>query len=481
MKRLDVIPYPNKVEFTGGDVPADLLSSPLTQRVSGMGEEEYTLEIGTEGAAITASGEKGEFYARKTLKQLCRAGMVPCCKISDSPAFSYRGFMIDPVRHMVSIEQTKRLIDAAADVKMNAMHWHLADDQGWRPELASRPLLAEKSAFRPRSTFGSENDNTPHGGSFSKEQMKEIVEYAAERFIEVIPEIDMPGHCTALIHAYPEAGCSGKSPELETKQGIFPNILCAGKDETLKIVFDILDELCEIFPSRYFHIGGDEAPKTNWKTCPDCQKRIREEGLHGEEELQGWFVNKICAHLKEKGKEAVVWNESLHSGMVKNVSVQHWMHKPAESINHANSGGRLIVSDFYHYYCDYPYAMTPLKKTYSYDPLIKGLNEKGKMSVAGVECPLWTEYIKDFGRLCYMAFPRFTAVAETGWTEKENRNAKDFERRFELFENQLAEYGITPAKRSEWNPAPLKRLGGVWQFFKPTVIGEVKGFFKPKD
>ena len=280
----------------------------------------------------------------------------------------------------------------------------------------------------------------------------------------------MPGHTLSVLAAYPELSCKGKPLEVGTKQGIFDDILCAGNDDSLKLVFDVLGEMIELFPGRYFHIGGDEAPKVRWKNCPKCQARMKELGLKDEEELQGWFVLQAVDFLKKHGKTAIVWNESLNSGMMpKDIIVQRWMDKKDRSVEFANNGGKMIVSEFYYYYCDYPYGMTSLKKTYSLDPYIKGLTEEGKKNVFGVECPIWTEYVRDFDRLSYMCFPRFWAVAEAGWTKRANMDYNSFEERFETLRPMLEEMGIKPAPRSDWKPNFLQSLKELRQFFKGTT------------
>lgn len=471
MERLNIIPYPNKVEFLADLADMTKVVKNITEKIipGSMGDEAYTLEINEDSAFIKAATPKGVFYARKTIEQLALENEIPCCRIEDKPAFPYRGFMVDCVRHIVSIEDTKKLIDAAASAKMNAMHWHLSDDQGWRVQIDSRPALMSEASMRNGSHFGRESDETEYGCWFTKDEIKEVVDYAAERFIDVIPEIDMPGHMSALIHAYPEVSCRGEKIDVKMKQGVFPDILCAGKDETFELIFDIIDELCELFPCEYFHIGGDEAPKKYWSECPDCKKRRTDNGLKTDEELQGWFVEKIRAHLEEKGKKAVVWNESLKSGKVKDVSVQYWLNDKAAVTKYANNGGRVIISDYFHYYLDYPYAVSLLKNTYKFNPYIKGLNAEGKKNVAGVECPTWTEYIHTFDKYCYMTFPRLTAVAETGWTFPENKDEKDFERRFLLYTEILKSYGVTPAPQGDWFVPVLKRFKIAKDFYAPIL------------
>lgn len=466
MNRLDVIPYPRSVEFLEGEVCLEGLDiDSLTAEIdSRLGEEEYALTVKPDFIGITAGSAKGEFYAKQTLRML--GGKCRSVYIEDKPEYEYRGFMLDTVRHIVSLEDTKRFIDAAASVKMNVMHWHITDDQGWRLELESHPEITEGASVRHGSNFGmvcrSEED---YAGYFTKEEMREIVRYCDERFITVIPEVDMPGHMTALLCVHPELSCAGGNIEVETRQGVFPNILCAGKDKTFEVVFDILRELMDIFPSKKIHIGGDEAPKKRWRVCPDCQRRIWANSLKDEEELQGWFVNKIIEFLHENGREAIVWNESLNSGIVKDAIVQQWMDKTQACALFANNGGKVIASDFFHCYADYPYGMTPLKKTYSYRPRGKLIDNKSLKNIIGVEATLWTEFIDNSDRLFYQAFPRFTAIAEIGWTSEMNLNEKDFERRFALYRNYLYSLGITPADSSEWNPAPFGRAKRTLKFF----------------
>lgn len=465
MKRLDVIPMPNKITYLGGETQINPEKLSVSIDAS-LGDEEYVLAVEKDGVKVIGGSEKAVFYARQTLRQL--GEVCPCVKIEDKPAFRHRGFMLDTVRHIFSVEDTKKLINAAASVKMNTMHWHLTDDQGFRIYSSRRPEATLKGSVRKSSDFGRIKEEGEYGGYFTAEEMKEIVAYCAERYITVIPEFDMPGHTSALLHAYPGLSCKGEAVEVKTSQGIYDDILCAGKDEAFDVIFDILSDILEIFPSEYIHIGGDEAPKTRWKECPDCQKRMEKEGLRDEETLQGWFTNQVVEFLRSKGRKAIVWNESLKSGVVDGgVTVQMWMDKKKLSVDFANDGGRMINSDFFHYYCDYPYGMTPLIKTYNYNPVDKDIKDKN--TVAGVEAPIWTEYINNFEHLCYMFFPRVTAVAETGWTEAENKNAADFQRRFRIYSGILDEIGITPAPPEEWNPSLFDRLTKTLKFFSGVV------------
>ncbi len=470
MERLNIIPRPNKIDFLGGEVLIEPSKAEFLIDEN-LGAEEYVLTATENVLRICGGSQQALFYGKQTLRQL--RGICPCVKIEDKPAFEYRGFMLDCVRHIFSIDEVKKLIDAAASLKMNRFHWHLTDDQGFRAWVNRRPSAAIDGSVRKSSDFGSLNESGEYGGYYTTEQMKEIVDYCAERFITVIPEFDVPGHCSAILHAYPDIGCTGNPVEVKTYQGIFEDILCAGKDKTFEIVFDILEDLLEIFPSEYIHIGGDEAPKAHWKACPDCQKRMEQVGLKNEEELQGWFTNQIVDFLKSKGRKAIVWNESLKSGLIGNGTVaQMWMDPKKDSVKFANNGGRIIVSDFFHYYCDYPYAMTPLDKTYNYKAVVSGI--KNAESVCGVEVPIWTEYINNFERLCFMFFPRFAAVAETGWTNQQNKNASDFRRRFKEYSSILSQIGIKAAAPHEWNPSPVARAVGTLDFMNKNVKNRPK-------
>lgn len=471
MKTLNIIPYPNSVEYLGGDISTadiDIRSSSLKISEDIKNPEAYELTISQGSIHVTASSERGAFYANQTLKQLAATGdgTLPCVIIRDEPAYGYRGFMLDSVRHMTDMEDIKKLIDAAALLKFNVMHWHLTDDQGWRIEIDSYPELIKTGSKRLSSDFGRIHIPEEYGGYYTKAQMKEIVDYCAKRHIEVIPEVDMPGHMIAAIASYPELSCRGEQIPVETTQGIFPDILCAGKESTFTFIFDVLTELLEIFPSQYIHIGGDEAPKKRWAECPHCQKRIAELGLNDEEELQGWFVNRIGDFLRENSRIPIAWNESLKSELLeKSTVVQMWMDRKNLSADFANNGGKIIISPFYHYYTDYPYGMTPLNKTYKLDPILKGIKEDFEDNVIGVETPIWTEHIYDFKQLCFMVYPRFAAVAETGWTKTENKDTHGFNERMKQFIPQLEEIGISPADPGEWNPNIFRRLGQTIRFF----------------
>ncbi len=476
---LNIIPKPNSVELLPGESWLEDLERVYEQ--NDFYPDEYSrLEINDKKLLIASKGEQGRFYAEKTLEQMSQMGKLPHCIITDLPEFSYRGFMIDSARHMQTVDEIKKYIEAAALYKFNVFHWHLCDDQGWRIESEKYPLLNEKGSWRSCHGFGSKNMEK-YGGYYTKAEIRDIIEFCKERFIEVIPEIDMPGHTTAVVSTFPELSCRGVQIPLETTGGIFKNILCAGKEEVYDFCFNILDEVMELFPSDYIHIGGDEAPKARWCNCPECQKKIKENNLKNEEELQGYFVNRIIAYLKEKGKTALCWNESLNSGILDSSAIIcDWMDPKHLSENYANNGGKIIMEDFYHYYLDYPYGMTPLKKTYKYNPYLEKLTFKGKRNVLGVETPIWTEYIEDFEKLSYMCFPRMIAVAERGWTSTKNADYKSFVVRLKNQRELLEKIGINMAADECWDPTVDVRIKDQLGRLKTVLSPEsVKTFLFP--
>ena len=448
---LNVIPKPNTVEFYGGYVWLD--ENKVTYKTNEYYPDEYyCIEITDGETIITTKGEKGRYYAHLTLSQIEESGKAPICKIIDLPAFSYRGFMIDSARHMQTIDEIKAYITAAAKYKFNTFHWHLCDDQGWRIESEKYPELNVVGSYRNGWGFGSTNA-VKYGGYYTKEEIRDVIAFCKEKFIDVVPEIDMPGHTSAIIATYPELSCRGQKIDVETKGGIFKNILCAGNEDVFSFCFGILDEVIDLFPGEFIHIGGDEAPKARWCNCPKCQERIKKEGLKNEEELQGWFANRIIGYLESKGKKAFAWNESLNSGILNNNTIIcEWMDGKHKSEEYANAGGKIIVEDFYHYYLDYEYGMTPLKKTYEFNPLLEKLDYIGRQNVLGVESPIWTEYIENFDRMSYMCFPRLIAVAESGWTLNKYKDYKDFKARVKNEKDFLLSLGIKMADESVWDP-----------------------------
>ena len=464
-----LIPMPRVIEYTGGktllreDFPVTVTEAP------GLPEEAYELKIENGAAAIYASSESGAFYARRTLDQIraTRSGVCDELVIRDAPVLPYRGFLIDCCRHFYGVEELKTLIDAAAAFKLNRFHWHLTDDQGWRIEIGKYPLLTEIGSVRSDSRFSGVVEGEPHKGFFSQEQIKDIVAYCAQRHIEVVPEIEIPGHFTAAIAAYPFLGCTGQPMEPEQKEGIFSNVLCVGNGEAVRFVKDVLDEVCGLFPGRFIHIGGDEAPRTRWRGCEKCQAKRRAWGLADFDELQGSFIREIASYLKEKGKTAITWNESLKGGILspEDVIVQRWMDRKDLCGSFAENGGRLIESDFYHYYFDYPYGMTPMKKAFAYDPF----GAYGESAVTGVECCLWTEFVRSFEDLCEKLFPRLLVAAERGWSGYPTRQYREFKEAAASLLPQMKEYGISILPPERWDPSLPARAKEVLRFFKGSL------------
>ena len=427
----------------------------------------YRLTISPDGVTAASSDDDGFFNALKTLEQIkfSSGSFLPSVTVEDNPHFPFTGVMIDCSRHYLPDDELKVMIDAASKFKFNFFHWHLTNDQGWRAEIPELPDLCKKASVRGSSHFGSVCDPSPHGGFYTVDEMKDIVKYCRERRIEVIPEIDMPGHAASLIAAFPELSCDGRPIGLKTTGGIFNDILCAGNDKTYKIVFQIIDSLCGVFDGEYFHIGGDEAPKKRWKSCPKCQSLKSALGLNDEEELHGAFANTVAEFLRQKGKKVISWNDSLNGeNLDDSITVQFWMDKAKKSVKRANSGGKLIVSDFYHYYMDYPYGMTPLKKVYGYNPVLKGLDHVGETSVVGVEAPVWTEHIRSLDKMSYMCFPRFLAVAERGWTQESLCDYDDFKARSKKLLPML-DYRIRYAPEQDWDILTCSRVKETTSFF----------------
>ena len=471
---INVVPIPEKVTYKNGIVIRKSNVIRLIEKNEALGSEGYILRAEPESITLIAQTKAGIFYAEQTLAQLMEGTVIPCMIIEDKPRFGYRGFMLDSARHMQSIIEIKKLIDSAALLKMNTMHWHLCDDQGYRIESKKFPLLNEKGSWRESDDFGSMHTGKRYGGYYTQDEIKEIVAYCKDRFIEVVPEIDLPGHTTALISSYPELSCLKQQIPVETKQGIFDDVLCVGDENTLPFVCELLDEIIPLFPCEKFHIGGDEVKYRRWENCPKCSAMKQELGFENFSQLQGHFTKQIIEHLKSRGKTVTVWNESLAGGKLPDgTTVQMWLDPKKHRVRHANRGGKVITSDFYHYYCDYPYYMTPLRKTYNFNPVLKGIAPVMEKHVIGVEAPLWTEYVCDFDKLCYMFFPRIAAVAEVGWSKKENLDCKDFEKRFKKITPLLNSMGIHPAKPEEWNPTPIQRLSGTVKFFSDKISIEL--------
>ena len=423
-------------------------------------DEGYTLDATDKLVSIKAKTAKGLFYGMQTLMQLLPAEIesttvvngiawtLPCVTIKDEPRFAYRGIMLDPCRHFIPVENIKKQLDVLALFKINQFHWHLTEDQGWRIEIKKYPKLTEIGSKRV------DGEGTEYGGFYTQEQIKEVVAYASERFINVIPEIELPGHALAAISAYPDLSCKGDSLSPRIIWGVEEDVYCAGKEETFKFLEDVIAEVVPLFPGEYFHIGGDECPKVRWEKCPLCQKRMRENKLKNEHELQSYFVQRIEKVLASHGKKMIGWDEILEGGLAPSATVMSWRGEDggiaAASMDHdviMTPGSNGMYLD--HYQGDSkiePVAIggyTLLEKTYSYNPVPDTLVGLGKSNfVKGVQGNIWSEYMYTTDLMEYRIYPRILAVAEIGWTPLEGKDYKDFERRIDNALVRLDCHGI---------------------------------------
>ncbi|MDR3666254.1 MAG: family 20 glycosylhydrolase [Ignavibacteriaceae bacterium] len=359
---------------------------------------------------------------------------IPCCEISDEPSFSWRGLNLDCCRHFMSKDFVKRYIDILAYYKFNVLHWHLTDDQAWRIEIKKYPKLTQVGAWRV------ESDGSVYSGFYSQEDVKEIVSYARIRFITIVPEIEMPGHSLASLSAYPENSCSGGPFKPANSFGVFKDIYCAGRDSTYIFIHNVLDEITQLFPGKFIHIGGDEAPKNLWKECPICQAKMKTEGLKDENELQSYFIKNISAYLTDKGKSVIGWDEILQGGLAPGTIVQSWQGFQG-AVDAANLGHYTICSPESFTYFNTSPENLDLRKVYSFNPVPDTLPENKKNYVLGGEVNLWTEYIKQ-ENVDENLFPRMLALAEVFWSNPQNKNFDEFYSRVKKSYADLRSMGI---------------------------------------
>lgn len=433
-------------------------------------DEEYFLMISEGVATVSAKDVFGCFYAVETLRQLFELdephenATYDNCYIEDYPKFSYRGLSVDICRHYFPLSTLKTIVDLMSRVKLNKLHLHLSDDQGFRLEIEKYPLLNTIGSYRSGSEVLKNGvrsvDETPVSGYLTKLEAKELVAYAAERNVEVIPELDIPGHAVAMIAAYPQLGCDGSKPEIRKHWGISKEILCAGSDETYAFVKDVLDEICDIFPSDYIHLGGDEAPKDRWCNCKKCRAKLAELKLDNFEQLQTYMVEQFRSYLEAKGKTVICWNDGLGKNASSQIVSQVWKPLSLRSgKKQANHGRKTVLSPFFYMYFDYPYAMTPLKKTYRFNPL-KGIKKDKVSNILGVEGTVWTEYICTEEKLFFNLLPRMSVLAEVAWGTNTGEFAKRANLYAKLYETENLTYchGATAKTR--------RRARTVKKFFK---------------
>ncbi len=418
---------------------------------SSLGKEEYLLDVTSKGVSIKGGTPQGVFYGLQSLRQMISAGEkvkkgveIGAVSIKDKPLLGYRGAMLDVCRHFFTVKEVKQYIDLIAIHKMNVFHWHLTEDQGWRIEIKKYPNLIKKGSVRKETILGRNRstsyDGTPHGGYYTQDEIREIVNYAAERYIEIIPEIDMPGHMVAALASYNYLGCRDEKFEVRTKWGISEDVLCVGKESTFEFIEGVLEEVFELFPSKYIHLGGDEAPRNRWKECPLCQKRIKEEGLKDENELQSYFTHRVEAILAKHGRKIIGWDEVIKGGVNKSVTVMLWQDKRRQQAT--TLGNEVILTPKRHCYMDYYQTRRPdsnkegpmfatriitLRDAYALNPY-ENLAPEHHKNIKGVQCNLWTEFVSTFERVQEKVLPRMPAIAEAGWSQGE-KNFDDFARR----------------------------------------------------
>ena len=467
-----VVPMPRTMTLDVGSIAAKDARI-VCAKGKGLSPEGYRLTVTTNGVEIAAADDAGEFYARETLRQLLTDGRYPCCRIDDAPAYRWRGMMIDEARHFLGKDTVKRVIDLMAMHKLNVLHWHLTDDQGWRVELKRHPELVEFGAVRPESVrMGGwrkwekggpvfETDGMRYGPCFhSQADIREILAYAKARHVTVVPEIEFPGHVRALLAAYPRCSCVGEKLPRTPRVfwGIESDVLCVGNDEAVALAEDILDEVCDLFPDApYIHIGGDECPRTRWEACPKCRARMAGEGLKDASALQSWLTTRLARHLEKKGRRAVGWDEVLAGDVPKTTVGMSWRSTAKDGagtgyVSAAEAVARgydMVVTpmrscylslpsgaahDPYFYYS--PKMRLTLADAYTFDPA-RGIPPELRAHILGGQASVWGEFVWTRFDLEWKTWPRACAIAEALWTAPAERDFAAFRRRMEAHRARL--------------------------------------------
>ena len=431
--------------------------------------EAYKLNVTTDGVVVSASDENGAFYGAVTLKIMIMqakredgVAVLNCCSIYDYPKFSYRGGMMDEARHFFGIDAVKKTLDNMALLKLNKFHWHLCDDQGYRIESEEFPLLNEISSKRKYELLGGCNNlaypELQKGGNeyfhyYKKDEIREIVEYANNLCIDIIPEIDLPGHTVAILSAYPELSCLKGEYEVFCENGITKDVLCAGQEQTYDFVERLLTEVCELFPYKYFHMGGDEASKGHkiWeKECPVCQAKMNELGFDKGKDLQAYFNNRVNETLKKLGKKSIEWNDGIYENTSADIIGHYWIMRNPMWIKRENNKRKFIVSSCPALYFDYSYSVVPLKKVYNFNVVKSGFANEN--NVLGVEFESWSEWIDTFDVWEFSVYPRIFAFAEGAWTEDKFKNYKDFYKRLDFFKMYMQSKNINYSRieKKKW-------------------------------
>lgn len=435
-----------------------------------MRADAYDLTVGKKAIDIKAGSSKAVFYAMQSLRQMMPVGVekgekmdkirIQNVRIQDEPRLAYRGTMLDVCRHFFTVDEVKTFIDMLALHKLSVFHWHLTDDQGWRIEIKKYPKLTEIGSQRKQTVIGKNTgkyDGTPYGPYFfTQEEIKDVIQYAADRYITIIPEIELPGHALAALASYPELGCTGGPYEVCQMWGVFPEVFCPGNEKTFEFWEGVLEEVAELFPGEIIHIGGDECPRDAWKKCKKCQARMKKEKLKEEGDLQNYVVHRIEEFMKTKGKRILGWDEILEGDVSKTAFVMSWRGKKG-GIEGAKRGNEVVMVPNDYAYFDYyqakpvenePFGIggyVPVEKVYSLDPT-EGLTPEEGEKIIGVQANLWAEYIKTFSHAQYMLLPRMAAIAEVGWTPLARKDYDNFLKRAKLMTQRYEALGYNFAK-----------------------------------
>jgi hexosaminidase len=435
---------------------AGLSVSFVRKKSGGFGPEGYSLTIDADGIRIEAKEGAGAWHAVQTLRHLLPSTTssevrLPRVSVEDGPKFSWRGFMFDVSRHFYTVDEIKGLLDLLAYHKLNVFHWHLTDDGGWRAEIKKYPKLTQVGAWRTKKDFvwdyldiefpGPDSEKPLYGGFYTQEEMREVVRYAAERHIEVVPEIELPGHSLETIWSYPELSCTSAAAEVFRKEVGMPepNVFCAGKEQTFTFLTDVLDEIMDIFPSKYIHIGADEVFKVLWENCDRCKERMKEEGLANVDELQSYFIRRIEKHFQLRGRTLVGWDEILQGGLAPNAVVMSWRGTEG-GIAASAAGHDVIMCPYSHCYFDFGYDKTPTDHVLEFQPVTPDMTEEQASHVLGGQANLWTEYVPNLEAVHKMMFPRLASMAEVLWSGTPERD--EFHVRLASYQERLRKMGV---------------------------------------
>jgi hexosaminidase len=450
-----------------GEEPGNILLKLATTSPE-LDEEGYALTVAPKGIVIEANSSAGLFYGVQSLLQLLpvvntngpgpTSWSIPCVHIEDQPRFRWRGLMLDVSRHFFTKKEVERLLDEMAWHKLNVLHWHLVDDQGWRIEIKKYPRLTEVGAWRKGIGFGLDPKKSTaygpdgrYGGYYTQNDIREVVAYAQSRHIQIVPEIEMPGHSSAALMAYPQFSCTGGPFTTDLPGGVFNGVYCAGNDDSFAFIEDVITEICALFPGPYIHIGGDEVPVDNWKNCPKCQARMHQEGLTKEGELEGYFIRRVEKIVNAHHRRLIGWSEIREGGLAANATVMDWVGGAVEA---ATAGHDVVMSPLADCYFDHyqsldhtkePYAIggyLPLHQVYAFEPIPTNLPASYQQHILGAQANVWTEYMPSFQHVEYMIFPRICALAEVVWSPKASRHWDDFSRRVRVDCSRLDQLGV---------------------------------------